>query len=85
MSARRRTSAGSGSGADERAAGQFAPVEDDMDAFLRQEEEMRKQFDPVAPWNRKNIPDYGPVSDKANVLIFGVIGVIATIFYETTE
>ncbi|KAE9025739.1 hypothetical protein PR003_g11610 [Phytophthora rubi] len=57
----------------------------DMEEFLRQEEEYRKQFEPVAPWKRDNIPDYGPLQDKHHVLIFGLVGVACTVFYEATD
>jgi hypothetical protein len=59
-----------------------ADEEGDMAEFLRQEAAYRKQFDPVAPWKRDNIPDYGSLHDKHHVLIFGLVGVGCTLFYE---
>ncbi|KAG7396959.1 hypothetical protein PHYBOEH_001472 [Phytophthora boehmeriae] len=56
-----------------------------IEDFMRQEEEYRKQFEPVAPWKRDNIPDYGPLQDHHHVLIFGVVGLLCTVFYEATD
>ncbi|KAG6580242.1 uncharacterized protein IUM83_19317 [Phytophthora cinnamomi] len=61
------------------------PEDGGVEEFLRQEEEYRKQFEPVAPWKRDNIPDYGPLQDKHHVLIFGVVGVACTVLYEATD
>ncbi|OWZ04047.1 hypothetical protein PHMEG_00024127 [Phytophthora megakarya] len=60
-------------------------VEGDMAEFMRQEAAYRKEFEPVAPWKRDNIPDYGPLQDKHHVLIFGIVGIVCTIFYESTD
>lgn len=57
---------------------------DDAEEFIS-EEEYRKKFEPVAPWKRKNIPDYGPLRDQQHVLIFIAIGIVATLFYELTR
>ncbi|POM65669.1 Hypothetical protein PHPALM_5509 [Phytophthora palmivora] len=57
----------------------------DIAEFLRQEAAYRKEFEPVAPWKRDNIPDYGPLQDRHHVLIFGIVGIVCTIFYETTD
>ncbi|CEG38667.1 uncharacterized protein PHALS_08727 [Plasmopara halstedii] len=59
--------------------------EANMTEFLREEAAYRKEFDPVAPWNRDNIPDFGPLQDRHHVLIFGIVGVACTIFYEATN
>ncbi|GLE04322.1 hypothetical protein PINS_up013237 [Pythium insidiosum] len=48
-------------------------------------EEYRKRYEPVAPWNRSNIPDYGPLGDKTHVVIFVAIGLLATAAYEYTD
>ncbi|KAJ0402519.1 hypothetical protein ATCC90586_002689 [Pythium insidiosum] len=48
-------------------------------------DEYRQRFEPVAPWNRANIPDYGPLGDTAHVLIFVAIGLLATAAYECTD
>lgn len=86
MSQRRRTSAtGASEAPAERSNGQFTPVEGDEFDFMQQEAEYRKQFEPLAPWNRKDIPDYGPLDDRHYLLIFSVVGILATIFYETTS
>lgn len=63
------------------------PVErvEDMTELLRQEAAYRKEVDPVAPWKRDNIPDFGPLQDRHHVFIFGIVGVICTIFYEATD
>uniref|UniRef100_A0AAV1UXS4 Uncharacterized protein n=1 Tax=Peronospora matthiolae TaxID=2874970 RepID=A0AAV1UXS4_9STRA len=63
------------------------PLEDgdDVDEFMRQEAAYRKEFEPVAPWKRDNIPDYGPLQEHHHVLIFGVVGAACTIFYECTD
>lgn len=58
--------------------------ENEKEEFLS-EEEYRKQFEPVAPWKRKNIPDHGPLQDQQHVLIFVAVGVAATLLYEFTE
>jgi hypothetical protein len=63
----------------------FTPVEGDELDFERREAELRKEFEPVAPWDRKDIPDYGPLDDRHYVLIFTVVGILATVFYETTK
>ncbi|KAI9918114.1 hypothetical protein PsorP6_012357 [Peronosclerospora sorghi] len=52
---------------------------------MRQEAAYRKEFEPVAPWKHDNIPDYGPLQDHHHVLIFGIVGIICTIFYEVTD
>uniref|UniRef100_K3XAM3 Uncharacterized protein n=1 Tax=Globisporangium ultimum (strain ATCC 200006 / CBS 805.95 / DAOM BR144) TaxID=431595 RepID=K3XAM3_GLOUD len=49
------------------------------------EEEYRAQFEPVAPWKRKNIPDYGPLAEHQHVIIFIVVGIVATLVYECTD
>jgi hypothetical protein len=54
-------------------------------AEMEDEEAYRKRFEPVAPWKRDNIPDYGPVSDKVHLGTFVVIGMLTTLFYEYTE
>lgn len=59
-------------------------VNEDAEEFIS-EEEYRKKFEPVAPWKRKNIPDYGPLQDQQHVLIFIVIGIASTLFYEFTR
>lgn len=59
-------------------------VNEDTEEFIS-EEEYRKKFEPVAPWKRKNIPDYGPLQDQQHVLIFIAIGIAATLFYELTR
>ncbi|CAI5743742.1 unnamed protein product [Peronospora destructor] len=59
--------------------------DDGMAEFVRQEAAYRKEFEPVAPWKRDDIPDYGPLQDRHHVLIFGIVGLACTIFYETTE
>ncbi|CAH0491387.1 hypothetical protein KXD40_006487 [Peronospora effusa] len=59
--------------------------DDGMDEFLRQEAAYRKEFEPIAPWKRDDIPDYGPLQDRHHVLIFGIVGIACTIFYETTD
>lgn len=56
-----------------------------MEDFLRQEEAYRKQFEPVAPWKRDNIPDYGPLQDRHHVFIFGLVGLVCTVVYEVTD
>lgn len=84
MAARRRE-ASAAAGRATAGEGEFAPVEDEELEFARHEAEMRKQFEPVAPWNRKDIPDYGPLDDRHNLLIFLVVGIVATIIYETTR
>ncbi|RLN54763.1 hypothetical protein BBJ29_007779 [Phytophthora kernoviae] len=60
------------------------PVEDVGDGgvedFMRQEEAYRKQFEPVAPWKRDNIPDYGPLQDHHHVVIFGIVAYMAIWF-----
>ncbi|CAI5742188.1 unnamed protein product [Hyaloperonospora brassicae] len=61
------------------------PEENDVDELLRQEAAYRKEFEPVAPWKRDNIPDYGPLQEHHHVLIFGVVGTACTIFYEFTD
>lgn len=48
-------------------------------------EEFAKRMEPVAPWNRPDIPDYGPVKDGTMLAIFIVVGVAATCVYEYTE
>ncbi|KUF90585.1 hypothetical protein AM588_10003161 [Phytophthora nicotianae] len=45
----------------------------DVAEFMRQEAAYRKEFEPVAPWKRDDIPDYGPLQDRQHVLIFGAI------------
>ncbi|TMW69575.1 hypothetical protein Poli38472_001731 [Pythium oligandrum] len=52
---------------------------------LLTEEEYRKKFEPVAPWNREGIPDYGPLRDRSYLVVFFVIGVLATLGYEYTD
>lgn len=52
---------------------------------LISEEEYRSKFEPVAPWKRKNIPDYGPLHENQHVFIFILVGLFATLFYEFTE
>jgi hypothetical protein len=49
------------------------------------EEEYRKKFEPVAPWKRKNIPDYGPLQDQQHWFIFFLVGVVITFIFEFTE
>lgn len=58
---------------------------EDMTEFLREEAAYREEFDPKAPWKRDDIPDFGPLQDRHHVLIFGIVGVVCTIFYEATE
>ncbi|RLN97682.1 hypothetical protein BBJ28_00019716 [Nothophytophthora sp. Chile5] len=57
----------------------------DAEEFLQQEAAYRKEFEPVAPWKRDNIPDYGPLKDEQHVFIFGLVGVACTLFYESTS
>ncbi|KAG3094620.1 hypothetical protein PI124_g16211 [Phytophthora idaei] len=57
----------------------------DVAEFMSQEAAYRKEFDPVAPWKRDDIPDYGPLQDRQHVLIFGVVGVVCTVLYEATD
>ena len=59
--------------------------DDSMSEFLRQEAAYRKEFEPIAPWKRDDIPDYGPLQDRHHVLSFGLVGIACTIFYETTD
>lgn len=60
-------------------------TQDDEAEELISEEEYRKKFEPVAPWKRKNIPDYGPLHDQQHAVIFIAIGIAATLFYELTR
>lgn len=41
--------------------------------------------EPVAPWRRDDIPDYGPLKERQLVTIFTFVGIVATFVYESTE
>ncbi|TDH70330.1 hypothetical protein CCR75_003994 [Bremia lactucae] len=60
-------------------------VEEMVELLNEEATAFSKEFDPVAPWDREDIPDFGPLHDRHHVLIFGIVGVLCTIFYETTD
>nr|CCA20088.1 conserved hypothetical protein [Albugo laibachii Nc14] len=41
--------------------------------------------EPVAPWRRDDIPDYGPLKERQLVTIFTFVGIFATFVYESTD
>ncbi|CAH0475640.1 unnamed protein product [Peronospora belbahrii] len=59
--------------------------DDDIDESMREEAAYRKEFEPVPPWKRENIPDYGPLQDHHHVVFFFIVGIACTILYESTD